>query len=116
VATAHGEVLIERVELVLGVALRDDLRWMSVTNVELQREMKSWTHVEELDVVEEVVVESKVVARDDVDAGVLLDLPVSQTQTLGLLDELVTGELVSPVCLVGLLQVTVRTHAGETEH
>lgn len=39
VATAHGEVLIERVELVLGVALRDDLRWMSVTNVELQREM-----------------------------------------------------------------------------
>ena len=29
VATAHGEVLIERVELVLGVALRDGLERVS---------------------------------------------------------------------------------------
>lgn len=74
------------------------------------------TYVEELDVVEEVVVESKVIAGDHVDTSILLDLPVSKTQALGLLDELIPRELVSPVCFVGLLQVTVRTHAGETEH
>jgi hypothetical protein len=74
------------------------------------------TYVEELDVVEEVVVESEVVAGDDTNAGVLLDLPVLQSQTLALLDQVITGELVSPVCLVGLLELTVRTHAGEPEN
>ena len=74
------------------------------------------TYVEELDVVEDVVVEGKVVAGDDIDTSVLLDLPVLQTKALGLLEEILTGELVSPVGLVGLLELTVTTHAGETEH
>lgn len=72
-------------------------------------------YVEELDVVEEVVVESKVVAGDNINAGVLLDLPVLKTETLALLQEVITRELVGPVSLVGLLELTVRTHAGETE-
>jgi len=37
------------------------------------------TYAKVLDLVEHVVVESKVVAGNDVDAGVLLDLPVGQT-------------------------------------
>lgn len=113
VATAHGEVLIEGVELSAGVSLRDGLQCVSFADGSYGR---CGTHVEELDVVEEVVVESEVVAGDNIDTGILLDLPVSKTETLGLLDELVAGELVSPVRLVGLLQVTVRAHAGETEH
>jgi predicted transcriptional regulator len=73
-------------------------------------------YVEELDVVEKVVVEGKVVAGDDIDTGVLLDLPVLQSQTLALLKQLVPRELVAPVGLVGLLELTVRTHAGEPEY
>lgn len=66
--------------------------------------------------VEKVVVEGEVVAGDDIDTGIFLDLPVLETETLGLLEELIARELVSPVSLVGLLELTVRTHAGETEH
>jgi hypothetical protein len=73
-------------------------------------------YVEELDVVEKVVVESKVVAGNDIDTSILLDLPVLQSQTLALLDQVIAGELVRPVGLVGLLELTVRTHAGETEY
>jgi hypothetical protein len=73
------------------------------------------TYVEKLDVVEDVVVESKVVAGDDIDASVLLDLPVLKADTLGLLQQVVLRELARPVGLVGLLQLTVAAHAGETE-
>jgi len=48
---------------------------------------------------EDVVVESKVVAGDDVDSGLLLDLPVGEAKPLGLGQELVLGNLASPVCL-----------------
>lgn len=74
-----------------------------------------WTYVEKLDVVKDLIVESKVVAGDDVDAGILLDLPVSETEPLALSDELVARELATPVSLSGLLEVTVHTHTGKTE-
>jgi len=64
------------------------------------------TYAEELDVVEDMVVEGKVVAGDDVNTGVLLDLPVSKTKPLALGKELLLGKLVGPVGLVGLLEVT----------
>lgn len=63
----------------------------------------------------DLIVESKVVGWDDVDTGILLDLPVSKTEALGLSEELILGDLSAPVVLGGLLQVTVRTHARETE-
>jgi hypothetical protein len=112
VATAHGEVLIELVQRVLGVAFWDSL----VLLVAMYMKGKRCAYVEELNVVEEVVVESEVVAGDDIDTGILLDLPVLQSQTLALLDQVVPRELVSPVCLVGLLELTVRTHAGEPKY
>jgi hypothetical protein len=95
VATAHGKVLIDAVELGLGVAL--------------------WNGVEELDVVEDVVVKGEVVGRDDVNAGVLLDLPVRQSESLALLEQLLLAELASPVGLVCLLEVPKDAHAGETQ-
>lgn len=73
-------------------------------------------YIEQLDVVEEVVVESEVVAGDDIDTGILLDVPVLETQTLALSKELVLRKLASPVGLVGLLQLAVRAHAGEPEY
>jgi hypothetical protein len=83
VATTHGEVLVDGVEAILGVSLGNS------TKV--------------LDVREDLIVESKVVAGDDVDAGILLDLPMSQTQPLGLLEELGLRDLAAPVSLRSLL-------------
>ena len=70
------------------------------------------THVEELDVVEDMVVVGKVVGGDDVDTGILLDLPVGETEPLGLGEESLLVELASPVGLVGLLEVPKDTHAA----
>lgn len=64
---------------------------------------------------ENLVVESEVVAGDDIDAGLLLDVPVVETESLGLSEELSLGELSAPVCFSCLLQVAVDSHAGETE-
>ena len=94
--TAHGEVLIDGVQVVLAVALGDG--------------------TEELDVVEDLVVEGKVVAGDAVDASTLLDLPVLLTETLALSEQVITGDLAAPVGFRGLLQVTEPTHTGETEN
>lgn len=70
------------------------------------------TYVEELDVVEDMVIVGKVVGGDDVDAGILLDLPVGETEPLGLGEELILGELASPVGLVGLFEITEDTNAA----
>lgn len=94
--TAHGEVLIERVEVVLGVTLGDGS--------------------EELVVVEDLIVEGEVVAGNNIDTGILLDLPVLETKTLALSEELIAGDLVRPVSLSSLLEVTESSHAGETQN
>jgi len=74
------------------------------------------TYVEHLNVVEDVVVVSKVIAGNDVDTGILLDLPVLLTKPLSLSKEFVSGELTAPVGLVGLLEVSQASHAGETQN
>jgi hypothetical protein len=94
--TTHSEVLIERVEVVLGVTFGDGS--------------------EELVVVENLIVEGEVVAGDDIDTGILLDLPVSKTKTLALSEQVITGDLVSPVSLSSLLEVTELSHTGETQN
>lgn len=94
--TTHGEVLINGVKVVLAVSLGDN--------------------TEELDVVEDLVVESKVIAGDHIDTSVLLDLPVLLTESLSLGQKLIAGNLVTPVSLGGLLEVTESSHAGETEN
>jgi hypothetical protein len=55
------------------------------------------TYTKVLDLVEDVVVESEVVAGDDVDTGILLDLPVSKAEALGLSEEIRLGDLSTPV-------------------
>lgn len=44
-----------------------------------------------------MVVQGEVIAGDDVDTGILLDLPVLGTETLGLGQEVSLGEVASPV-------------------
>lgn len=63
-------------------------------------------YVEELNVVKDVVVKGKVVAGDDIDASILLDLPVSKAEPLTLGEQVLLGKLAAPVSLIGLLEVT----------
>lgn len=114
--TTHGEVLIQGVEVVLAVSLRDDLfndfvRLTSGACLIIRR-----TYTEELDVVEDLIVESKVVAGDDIDTGILLDLPVLSTESLSLAQELITRDLATPVSFGGLLEITELSHTGETQN
>jgi hypothetical protein len=73
------------------------------------------TYTEILDVGENLVVQSEVIAGNNIDTGPLLDVPVIETQSLGLGEELSLRELAAPVSFGGLLQLTVGSHAGETE-
>lgn len=66
--------------------------------------------------VKDLVIESKVVAGNQINASILLDLPVLGTQTLALVEQLIARELSTPVGLSGLLQVTQATHAREAEN
>ncbi len=73
------------------------------------------TYTEVLDLVEDLIVESEVIARDYIYAGLLLDVPVFKTESLSFAQELSLGKLATPVCFGRLLQVTIDTHTRETE-
>jgi hypothetical protein len=75
---------------------------------------KSYTKV--LDVGENLIVESEVIAGNDINAGLLLNIPVLKTKSLGLAEELSLGELATPVSFCCLLQVTIDSHTRETEN
>ena len=77
--------------------------------------LRTVTHTEELDVVKNVVVEGEIIARDNIDAGLLLYLPVGKTETLALSEKVFLGQLSAPVGFSGFLEVTVYSHTGETE-
>lgn len=121
-ASSHGKVFVNRVETILGISLGNYLLggFVSDHKKEVRREQKvkklrKQTYTKELDVVKDLVVESKVIAGNEINAGVLLDLPVLETKSLALVEELITRELASPVCFSGLLQVSKTPHTGETE-
>lgn len=77
--------------------------------------MEDCAYAKVLDVSENLVVESEVIAGNNVYACIFLDFPVLKTQTLGLSEEVSLRELASPVSLCCLLQVTVDSHTRETE-
>lgn len=66
--------------------------------------------------VEDLIVESKIVAGNDIDTSIFLDLPVLSTKSLSLAQELITRDLAAPVSLGGLLKVTELSHTGETQN
>jgi len=70
------------------------------------------TYVEHLDVVEDLVVEREVVAGNDVGTGILLELPVSSTESLSGLDQRLLRDLSRPVSFSGLLELTVGCRKG----
>jgi hypothetical protein len=58
-------------------------------------------------VVQNLVVERKVVAGDDVGTGILLQLPVSSTERLSSLEQRLLRDLSAPVSFGGFLELTV---------
>lgn len=58
---------------------------------------RGYTHTKVLDVVQDVVVQGEVIAGDDINTGILLDLPVSKAESLGLGEEIGLGDLSAPV-------------------
>lgn len=67
--STHGKVLIDGVQIVLGVSFGNDAK--------------------ELDLAQNLIVESEVIAGDDVDARSFLDLPVFESQSLTLVEEVI---------------------------
>jgi hypothetical protein len=57
------------------------------------------TYTKVLDVCEDLIVESEVIAGNDVDTGLLLDVPVLETKSLCLSKEIILRELTAPVRL-----------------
>ena len=47
---------------------------------------------------QDLIVQGEVIAGDDIDTGILLDLPVSKTKPLGLSEQLALAQLAAPVC------------------
>ncbi len=95
-ASSHGEVLIDRIEAVFGVSLGDN--------------------TEELNVIQDLVVEGKVIAGDDIDACIFLELPVGESESLALLEEIFLGDFVTPIGFSGFLEVSVHSHTRETQN
>ncbi len=98
-ATAHGEVLVNGIQLGAGIALGDTLKAHCEQEHELVVAEKK-TYAEVLDVAEDLVIEGKVIARDDIDTSRLLDFPVLEAQSLGLGEQLCLRGLASPVYVV----------------
>jgi hypothetical protein len=113
--TGQSEVLVKDVQFLGSIALRDSLVWKKLAREEKKQCNCSQTHVKQLDVVKDLVVEGEVVGGDDVDTGILLDLPVSKTETLSLSEEGLLGDLVGPVSFSGLLEVSQDSHTRETQ-
>ena len=77
VATAHSEILVDGLEAVLRIAFRDSLLSCLAAVKMYMTSFRSY--IEELDVVEDMVIVGEVVAWDDIDTCIFLDLPVCCT-------------------------------------
>lgn len=73
-------------------------------------------YIEELDVVKDLVVVREVIGGDQINTGILLDLPVSETESLSLGQKVLLRDLITPVSLSGLLEVSQDSHTRESQN
>ena len=66
--------------------------------------------------IQDLVVQGEITARNDINTSILLDLPVLKTQSLRLLQKVITRDLLPPVSLRGLFEVTKSSYTRETEN
>ncbi len=74
------------------------------------------SYTEILDMMKNLIVQSEVIAGNDINACLLLDIPVLEAESLCLGEKVGLGDLSAPVSFGGFLQITVHSHAGETEN
>lgn len=67
--STHGKVFVNGCKVVLAVPLRNDTK--------------------QLDMIQDLIVESEVIAWDDVDASIFLNLPVFKSQSLSLSQQII---------------------------
>ena len=75
-----------------------------------------FAYTEKLDVVEDLIIERKVIAWDDIDARLFLYLPVLLSETLAFCEKVFLGEFPAPVGLCSFLEVSVDSHTREAKH
>lgn len=66
--------------------------------------------------IEDLIIESEIIARDEINAGVFLDLPMLQTKTLSLREQVLLRELTTPISLGSFLEVAKTPDTRETEN
>ncbi len=69
-----------------------------------------------MDVVQDLVVEGKVIAGNDVDTSLFLKLPMFKTQSFALAEQLILWNLSCPESFCCFLEITIHTHARKTEN
>jgi hypothetical protein len=103
--TSHSKELIQSREVVLSVPFGDRLlHTLKTAPVDVEK----GTNIEQLDMIQDLVIEGKVIAGDDSSTSLLLEFPVSGTKVLAGFNQLIGRNLASPVGLCGLLELTIR--------
>jgi hypothetical protein len=74
------------------------------------------THAKELNVVQDLVIEGKVIAGNYVDASIFLDLPMLETKAFAFRQQAIARQLAGPVGFGGLFQVPKDSHAWEAQN
>jgi hypothetical protein len=112
-SSAHGEELVNGIQFVLSISVENSLT--SLLAQLSHKGSETFPYTKHLDVVQDLIIEGEVIARNDINAGLLLDLPVVKAESFAFAEKLVTRKLASPVRFGGFLEVTVHSHARETE-
>ena len=76
----------------------------------------NFTYPEKLYVVKDLVIERKIIAWDDIDAGLFLYLPVLLSETLSFRKEVFLGKFSAPVGFCSFLEVSIDSHTREAKH
>jgi len=78
--------------------------------------LRNIAYTEELNMVEDVVIVGEVIAGNNIDTRLFLDLPMRKTKTLALSEKVTLGQLSGPVGFCCFLEVSVHSHARKTEN
>ena len=96
VTTGHGEIQIQRISA-------------------FQRIIAGWNGAEHLGVVQYLVIESKITAGDEVNASIMLTLPVFRTNVFGNMEQIGRLNRTFPVAFLRFFQLAMRADTWESK-
>lgn len=86
-----------------------------INRIELVTQIFCWNGSEQLNMIQNLVIERKVIAGNEIDACIFLNLPVLQTEPLAFFEECFLGQFVTPIRFGRFLELSIRSHAGKAE-